>query len=104
MLLLVSTDHWLHVVPGGALAVTKLEIGGLELDQWQLDVAMYQMIRIDVALLNRPIRSHAAAMRAPAEKLRECLEEGMPWTVLGRLNVYAAIACWVFWGRKWGRG
>ena len=49
----------------------------------------------------KPIRSLASSLGAAAEKLQECLDEGMPWTVLG--TRVAAIACWVAWGRKCAR-
>ena len=98
--LLVSAEHWLNVVSGG-LSATALAVGGQEFSLRELDVAMFQMVKLDVAVLGRPIRSVASSLGAAAEKLQECLNEGMPWTVLG--SKVAAIACWVAWGRRCAR-
>ena len=98
--LLVAAEHWLHVVSGG-LPDTALAVGGQEFSLRELDVAMFQMVKFDVAVLGRTIRSLASSLGAAAEKLQECLDEGMPWTVLG--TKVAAIACWVAWGRKCAR-
>jgi hypothetical protein len=97
-LLLVPTDNWLWVASRSAKLVTRWATEGLKFDRRMLDVAILQMIRVDEALSNRHIRSYAVAMETAVAKLQECLEEGMPWTPLGSLN--AAIACWVFWGRR----
>ena len=101
MALLVSLDHWLQVASGGLLTATTLALGSFEFSQRQLEVAMYQMIKMDDALFNRSIRSLVVSLQLAAEKLQECLDEGMPWTVLGGLN--EAIACRVFLGRRCAR-
>ena len=98
--LLVSDEHWLHIVSGG-LPDTTLAVGGQEFTLRELDVAMFQMVKLDVALLGRHIRTFASSLNASSAKLQECLDEGMPWTVLG--SKVAAIACWVAWGRKCAR-
>ena len=98
--LLIAAEHWLNVVSGG-LPATALAVGGREFSLRELDVAMFQMVKLDVAVLGRPIRSVASSLGAAAEKLQECLSEGMPWTVLG--SKVAAIACWVAWGRRCAR-
>ena len=98
--LLVSGEHWLHVVSGG-LPGTALAVGGQEFSLRELDVAMFQMVKCDVALLGRTIRSVASSLDASSAKLQECLDEGMPWSVLG--SKVAAIACWVAWGRRCAR-
>ena len=76
-------------------------IGGQEFSLRELDVAMFQMVKCDVALLGRTIRSVASSLDASSAKLQECLDEGMPWSVLG--SKVAAVACWVAWGRKCAR-
>ena len=98
--LLVAAEHWLHVVSGG-LPGTALPVGEQEFSLRELDVAMFQMVKLEVAVLGRTIRSVASSLGAAAEKLQECLGEGMPWTVLG--SKVAAIACWVAWGRRCAR-
>ena len=98
--LLVSNEHWLNQVSGG-LPDTALAVGGQEFSLRELDVAMFQMVKCDVALLGRTIRSVASSLNASSAKLQECLDEGMPWTALG--SKLAAIACWVAWGRKCAR-
>ena len=95
--LLVASEHWLHVVSGG-LPDTTLAVGGQEFSLRELDVAMFQMVKLDVALLGRTIRSVASSLTASSAKLQECLDEGMPWNVLG--SKVAAIACWVAWARR----
>ena len=87
--LLIAAEHWLNVVSGG-LPATALAVGGREFSLRELDVAMFQMVKLDVAVLGRTIRSVASSLGAAAEKLQECLTEGMPWTVLG--SKVAAIA------------
>ena len=98
--LLVAAEHWLNVVSGG-LPNTALAVGGHEFSLRELDVAMFQMVKLDVAVLGRTIRSLSSSLGAAAEKLQECLDEGMPWAVLG--SRVAAIACWVAWGRRCAR-
>ena len=98
--LLIGAEHWLNVVSGG-LPGTALAVGGHEFSLRELDVAMFQMVKLEVAVLGRAIRSVASSLGAAAEKLQECLTEGMPWTVLG--SKVAAIACWVAWGRRCAR-
>ena len=85
----------------GGLPNTALAVGGHEFSLRELDVAMFQMVKLDVAVLGRTIRSLSSSLGAAAEKLQECLDEGMPWTVLG--SKVAAIACWVAWGRRCAR-
>ena len=98
--LLIAAEHWLNVVSGG-LPGTALAVGGQQFSLRELDIAMFQMVKLDVAVLGRTIRSLASSLGAAAEKLQECLNEGMPWVVLG--SKVAAIACWVAWGRRCAR-
>ena len=100
MQLLVSDEHWLNQVSGG-LPGTALAVGGQEFSLRELDVAMFQMVKFEDAVLGRTIRSVASSLNASSARLQECLDEGMPWTVLG--SKVAAIACWVAWGRKCAR-
>ena len=90
--LLVADEHWLHVVSGG-LPSTALAVGGQEFSLRELDVAMFQMVKLDVAVLGRTIRSVASSLGAAAEKLQECLGEGMAWTVLGSKESYRMLGC-----------
>ena len=55
------------------------------------------MVKVDAAVLGRTIKSTAASLTASADLLQDCLDEGMPWTVLG--SVEAAVALWVSYGR-----
>ena len=77
MQLLVADKHWLNKVSGG-LPDTTLAVGGQEFSLRELDVAMFQMVKFDVAVLGRTIRSVASSLNASAAKLQECLDEGMP--------------------------
>ena len=55
------------------------------------------MVKLDAAVLGRTIKTIASSITSAADLLQECLDEGMPWTVLG--SVEAAVALWVSYGR-----
>ena len=52
--LLVAAEHWLNMVSGG-LPGTALAVGGQEFSLRELDVAMFQMVKFDVAVLGKTI-------------------------------------------------
>ena len=61
--LLVAAEHWLNVTSGG-LPTTQLAAGGQEFSLRELDVAMFQMVKLDGAVLGRTIRSMASSFGA----------------------------------------
>ena len=64
----------------------------------ELEVAVYQMVRLNAAVQEKTIGTTAAPLGAAADLLQDCLTEGMPRTVLR--SVGAALALWVSYGRR----
>ena len=61
--LLIAAEHWLNVVSGG-LPATALAVGGQEFSLRELDVAMFQMVKLDVAVLGKTVFVGERAVRA----------------------------------------
>ena len=91
-----AAEHWLNVVSGG-LPESGAVAGYREFTLRELEVAVYQMVRLNAAVQERTIKTTAASLTASADLLQDCLNEGMSWTVLG--SVEAAVALWVTYGR-----
>ena len=95
--LCVAIGHWLNVVSGGLRESAGVP-GHYLLTLRELEVAVFQMVRLNAAVQEKTIGTTAASIEAAADLLQDCLTEGMPWTVLG--SVEEALALWVSYGRR----
>ena len=95
--LCVAVEHWLNVVAGG-LQESDVVPGHHKFTLRELEVAVYQIVRLNAAVQEKTIGTTAASLAASADLLQDCLNEGMSWTVLG--SVGAALALWVSYGRR----
>jgi hypothetical protein len=66
----------------------------------ELEVAVYQMVRLNAAVQERTIKTTAASLTASADLLQDCLNEGMSWTVLRIVEAALPLALWVSYGRR----
>jgi hypothetical protein len=95
--LCVAIGHWLNVVSGGLRESAGLP-GHHLLTLRELEVAVFQMVRLNAAVQEKTIGTTAVSIEAAAGLLQDCLDEGVAWTVLGSLE--AAMALWVSYGRR----
>ena len=97
VLIHLALAHWLNVVSGG-LTLSAAAAGSCEFTLRELEVIVFQMVRLNAAVQGRTIRTQAASLTAAADLLQDCLTEGMSWTVLG--SVQAAVSLWISYGRR----
>ena len=81
----LALAHWLNVVSGG-LAVTAAAAGNCEFTLRELEVIVFQMVRLNAAVQGRSIKTLA---------LQDCLNEGSA----GK-SLEAAASLWVSYGRR----
>ena len=95
--LFVAVRHWLNVVAGGLQESADVP-GHHKLTLRELEVAVYQMVRLNAAVQKKTIGTTAASLGAAADLLQDCPTEGMSWAVLWSLEV--ALAPWVSYDRR----
>ena len=80
--LCVAVEHWLNVVLAGGLQESDAVPGHHKFTLRELEVAVYQVVRLNAAVQEKSIGTTAASLAASADLLQYCLNEGMSWSMV----------------------